>query len=217
MLAQAPEAKPWESRRAFTRALLQWTDALFDRGLHTAGPLQGLEHKPRERISYVPSPWYVLPLALRVTGVPRTGTFVDFGCGKGRIVHQAAKRPFRRVMGVEISPELADIARAVLADRASEYRCPDVEIVVSDVLEFPIPDDLAVAYLYDPFRGAILDAVVARIVDSLDRHPRSLKVIYAHPVEGGRFLATGRFRLVKELRGGLHDRRINRAAIFESV
>jgi hypothetical protein len=35
-------------------------------------------------------------------------------------------------------------------------------------------------------------------------------------VEGARVLATGRFRLLKEQRGGLRDRRTGRAAIFEA-
>ena len=101
----------------------------------------------------MPSAWHMLPQALRYTGVSDSDTFVDFGCGKGRVVHQAARRPFRRVIGVEISPVLAEIARTNLAARRHQHRCRNVEIVVSDVMEFRVPDDLTIGYLFHPFRG----------------------------------------------------------------
>jgi SAM-dependent methyltransferase len=216
-IARADADSAPRSRRELAKLPLEWAERALDRGLATAGRVSVPEHQHRDFVPYVPSPWYVLPRALHVTGVSRTGTFVDFGCGKGRIVHQAARRRFRRVIGVEISPVLAAHARAALAARSSAHRCGEVEIVVAEAVEFPIPDDLAIAYFFDPFRGATFDAVVQRIIDSIDRHPRRVNLIYVHPREGARILATGRFALVTELRGGLHDRRINRAAIFESV
>jgi cyclopropane fatty-acyl-phospholipid synthase-like methyltransferase len=86
----------------------------------------------------------VLPRALRYLGVSDRDTFVDFGCGKGRVVHQAARRPFRRVIGVEISPVLAEVARNGLAARRHQHRCGSVEIVVSDVTQYRVPDDLTI-------------------------------------------------------------------------
>ena len=147
----------------------------------------------------MPSPWWTLPRALRFLGVSDRDTFVDFGCGKGRVVHQAAKRPFRRVIGVEISPALAEIARANLATRRHQHRCPNVEIVVADAKEFRVPDDLTIAYFWHPFTGETLEAVLRGIVDSIDRHPRPVRLIYLghHRAE---VLATGRFRLLKEHR-----------------
>ena len=128
--------------------------------------------------AYGPSPRWTLPRALRFLGVSDRDTFVDFGCGKGRVVHQAAKRPFRRVIGVEISPALAEIARANLATRRHQHRCPNVEIVVADAKEFPVPDDLTIAYFWHPFTGETLEAVLRGIVDSIDRHPRRVRLIY---------------------------------------
>jgi SAM-dependent methyltransferase len=213
-----PDASPVpRSRRDVAMLPLHWAERVLDRRLATAGRVSLPEHQHRDFVPYVPSPWYVLPRALRVTGVSRQGTFVDFGCGKGRIVHQAARRPFRRVIGVEISPVLADHARGALAARSSTHRCGEVEIVVAEAAEFPVPDDLSVAYFFDPFGGATFGAVIQRIIDSIDRNPRRVNLIYVHPRQGARILATGRFALVTELRGGLHDRRINRAAIFENA
>ena len=92
-------AKPGDFLDASERLLGRF----LDRGLDTSDSASGPEHIHPDREIYVPSPWYVLPRALRYLGVSDHDTFVDFGCGKGRVVHQAARRPFRRVIGVEIS------------------------------------------------------------------------------------------------------------------
>jgi SAM-dependent methyltransferase len=200
-----------------TTRLSGWfADRIFDRGLDTSGIAFEPEHAHPDRIPYLPSAWHVLPRALRYLGVSGDDTFVDFGCGKGRVVHQAARWPFRRVIGVEISPVLAEIARTGLAARRRQYRCRDVEIVVSEVTEFRVPDDLTIGYFFHPFESETLDMVLRGIVDSIDRHPRRVRLIYVRPWNRtvSQVLATNRFRLLKE------QRRIGpaapRVAIFES-
>jgi SAM-dependent methyltransferase len=195
----------------------RYAERMFDRGLHTGEMvLDDPEHAAVNRIAYVASEWHVLPRALRYLRAGEQDVFVDFGCGKGRVVHQAARWPLRRVIGVEVSPDLARFARSLLAAHSHEHRCPDVEIVVCDAAAFEIPDDLSIAYFFDPFRGEILDAVLRNIIASIDRHPRRVRLIYVHPREAAQVLATQRFRLLKEQRGGLRDIRLGRAAIFES-
>ena len=49
----------------------------------------------------------------------------------------------------------------------------------------------------DPFRAEIFDSVIAKIIDSVDRNPRTIRLIYSNPVEGGRIERTGRARLVR--------------------
>ena len=38
-------------------------------------------------------------------------SFIDFGCGKGRIVLTAALRDFRKIYSIEFSVELSSVAR----------------------------------------------------------------------------------------------------------
>jgi SAM-dependent methyltransferase len=185
----------------------------LERGLDFGGHINGPEHDHPERLPYAASPWRTLPRALRFLGVSDCDTFVDFGCGKGRVVHQAAKRPFRRVIGVEISPALAEIARANLASRRHRYQCPNVEIVVADAKEFRVPDELTIAYFWHPFTGETLAAVLRGIVDSIDRHPRRVRLIYLGH-HGAEVLSTGRFRLLKEQPDRIHW---SPTAIFESL
>ena len=120
------------------------------------------------------------------------------------------------MIGVEISLVLAEIARAGLAARSHRHRCRNVEIVVSDLTEFRVPDDLTIAYLANPVMNDAFDAVLGGIVDSIDRHPRCVRLIYVQPVHASKVLATGRFRLLKEQRSRLLDIRRFQTAIFES-
>ena len=205
-------------RVRFAYRFQRFADRLLDRGFGTSEDSDEPEHEHADRYRYVASDWHVLPRALRYLGVSDQDTFVDFGCGKGRVVHQAAKRPFRRVIGVEISPVLAEIARVGLAERADQHRCPRVEIVVSDAADFRVPDDFTIGYLFHPFKDATLDAVLRRIVESIDRRPRLVRLIYVWPVRGSQdqILATGRFRLLKKQRSGLLDTWLSEAVIYES-
>jgi SAM-dependent methyltransferase len=192
-------------------------DRLFGRGLETWDSITLPEHELDDRLAYVPSAWHVLPRALRYIGVSDRDTFVDFGCGKGRVVHQAARYPFRRVIGVEVSSELAEIARAGLAARSNQHRCGEVEIVVADAAHFQVPDDLTIAYFFRPFGEETFGAVLQRIVESIDRNPRRVRLIYLWPMNSAStIVATDRFRLVKQQSSSLIHRRKDRIAIFES-
>jgi SAM-dependent methyltransferase len=200
-----------------TQRVQRLTDLVLDRGLDTSAFATEPEHDHPDRLHYRPSPWHVLPRALHYLGVSDRDTFVDFGCGKGRVVHQAARWPFRRVIGVEISPILAEVARTSLAARRHQHRCRDVEIIVADAAEFRVPDDLTVAYFFRPFTNETLDSVLRGIVDSIDRRPRCVRLIYVCPQDSPQVLATERFRLLREQRSKLLDGPEHRAAIYESL
>jgi len=88
--------------------------------------------------------------------------------------------------------------------------------VVADAAEFRVPDDLTLGYLFHPFSGQTLDAVLRSIIDSVDRHPRRVRPIYVYPLGRSQVLATGRFRVLKERRALSRDAPFSRAAIFES-
>ena len=103
--------------------------------------------------------------------------FVDYGAGKGRALAAAAARPFRKVIGVEISGELVEIARGNL-DRLKRRRAGQVEIHHADAAVFAVPDDANVFFFFNPFGGTTLARVVERIRESWMAHPRELYVIY---------------------------------------
>ncbi|MBV8991648.1 MAG: class I SAM-dependent methyltransferase [Solirubrobacterales bacterium] len=171
-------------------------------GISTAGRITldrlGIQHP--ERVSYEPSAWRTLRLVLPPDEVRTDDVFIDVGAGKGRVVIEAAKHyEFRRVMGVELSPELASVARANVS-AASSLRSHDIEITVGDATQSRIPDDVTVIFLYNPFRGLSFEHFLACVFASLNRRPRPIRLVYRTPLEHDRLLRTGRFRLVREHR-----------------
>ena len=127
--------------------------------------------------------------------------FIDFGSGKGRAILMAAEFPFKRIVGVEFSPELHAIALANLAkDRRLERRCGSVESLCMDFLEFPLPPEPSVYFFFDPCDESMLDRVLAKISKSLDANPRELYVIYVAPNAAKERLLDSASRLAKLVR-----------------
>lgn len=127
---------------------------------------------------YVPTGYRDLFNLLKPLPVdPERDTFIDFGCGKGRVLLVAATRPFRKVIGVELSPELCTIARENVARAQRRLRCQDVEVVTAPAQEFSIPPETSVVFFWNPFTGAILERVLENLRESHKAHPRPLKVI----------------------------------------
>jgi SAM-dependent methyltransferase len=145
---------------------------------------------------YEPSGWLGLRRALRGIEVGPAQSFLDIGCGKGRVVAQAARRPFGRVLGVELSPQLAESARS-LVESNRRQRCGEVEIFVADVTTWSMPDDVTIAYVYNALGGAALVAMLERIAESVDRAPRRLLLLYANPIHEATVLAHPRFGLAE--------------------
>lgn len=61
---------------------------------------------------------------LKSQDVPVNGVFVDFGSGKGRALMVAALYGFRRIVGVEFSPQLHEAAAAMSRSSWAEPVCP---------------------------------------------------------------------------------------------
>lgn len=179
---------------------------LFERrrGVETADAVQlaDLGLIGEDRTHYEPAEWHALGRVLRARDVGGDDVFLDFGSGKGRVVLQAAGYPFKRVLGVELSEELTEVARANLASNADRLKCRDVRLESADALEYDFPDDVTVVFFNNPFTGELFGRVVAKILASVDRRPRRLRVIYRNPVEEDQLLATGRFRQVRHWRRG---------------
>jgi SAM-dependent methyltransferase len=175
----------------------------------------GLGHP--DRVNYSASPWWTLRWLLRRSDVRPSDVFLEYGCGKGRVVLDAARRyRFKRVVGVELAPKLTMVARELVERERSHLRCGDVTIETTDATTFRVPDDVTHVYFYNPFGGAIFERVCENLLASLDRAPRGMRIIYLNPVEEKMLLSTGRFRRISEARP---PRMIDRpgAAIYLSV
>jgi SAM-dependent methyltransferase len=144
-----------------------------------------------DHVPYHPSRWWVLKGVLDAEPVGSDDVFLDVGAGLGRVVIQAAQWPFRRVIGIEISPDLSAAARSNVERMQGRLQCRNIEMVTADATTYNIPDDVSVVYLCNPFIGSSFQAVLQNLHASLSRNPRRIRIVYTNPVEHDHLISSG--------------------------
>ncbi len=184
--------------RAFERVRYERRLGTSTDGSHS---LEELNLDATDRVRYEPSSWRILRRILDPEDVDASDVFLDLGCGKGRVVLQAAMEyGFGRVLGVELAPELCAIAQANLGKTKAKLRCLDVQLFCADARYFSVPDDVSVVFMYNPFGGQVMRGALDQVAASLERRPRRLRLIYFHPKHKGELRATQRFEIVRRRR-----------------
>jgi SAM-dependent methyltransferase len=111
-------------------------------------------------------------------------TFLDLGCGKGRILAVATEFPFRRIVGVELAPSLAPIAlrNAEIMRQRFPERTP-ITVIEGDAVETPLPEGPLVVFFFHPFHRALMRKVVANFQKAILADPgRPIYVIFYNPM-----------------------------------
>lgn len=111
---------------------------------------------------------------------------LDIGCAKGSAMRDLARLPFSRVDGLELSPELAAIARRNFA-KLKEQR---VHVYCTDARQFTGYGDYTIFYLYNPFPPAILEQVLRALMAQTPAGAERV-VIYNNPTGHAQMLQAG--------------------------
>jgi SAM-dependent methyltransferase len=113
---------------------------------------------------------------------PAAYSFVDVGAGKGRALLLASEVAFRKVIGVELSAELARIAqRNVECWPRSE---PRIHVMAKDVMDFCWPRTSLLVYLYNPFACELIESLLERLETVAKRSYARAEVVSACPPPG---------------------------------
>jgi len=165
------------------------TDRAFDRrfGTDTAARVEvedlGIADAGSKQLAlfYVPSPVQLVRYALQQLRIDYAAyQFVDYGCGKGRVLMVASMFPFRAVSGVEISSAVCDIARRnVEAFRAVRGQATQIDVQCLDARTAPLRDENTVFHFYHPFEGDLQRDVLERIARTFRNNGRSAFLIYS--------------------------------------
>lgn len=172
-------------------------EARFRSGTGRAVPAEALDVAGSAKAhasAYLPSPYYFTHRAFKRLGVAPDGrTFVDFGCGLGRVLFFASQFPFAEIVGVEISPSLTAAARRNLAAYYARRRktAPPWRIECADAAGLAIPEGADIFYFGDPFDAQILEPVARAIAAAGDARRAEIRVIYVHPMHADVFRAHG--------------------------
>jgi SAM-dependent methyltransferase len=175
-------------------------DPMIDRalGLETAEfvSVENLGLNRQVAFDYGVAGWRSLQVILKRGEVTATDVFADFGSGKGRVLYLASRYPFRRIIGIDLSPRMADDARRNLRDQ------PRVQVVEANAAEWPVPDDLTFACFHNPFPNAVFEAVTSHLLVSLERRPRRFRLIYRRPHRMHGHLLERGFTLIRQTNSG---------------
>ncbi len=110
---------------------------------------------------------------------PEGQVFVDIGSGKGKILLLASQYCFKKVIGVELSQVLCQVARENISIYQNKTgKSYNIEVVESDVMQYQVPDDASVFYLYNPFESRIMQVILQNIQSSLKNNPRKVWIVF---------------------------------------
>lgn len=159
---------------------------------------ESLEDPRNQQAAYWATGYYGISPSAFTAALERLGlawnefTFVDVGCGKGRALLLALRFPFRRALGVELSPTLVAAARQNLRVFNPSWRQAKVptEAMEGDATTFEVPGGPLVVYMYHPFAAPVMKRFLAHLQEAARTEQREIYLLYANPELAQMVLAT---------------------------
>ncbi len=112
---------------------------------------------------YVATPFYEFKRLMARLDVDTTKyTFIDFGCGMGKVLLYADAYNFQSVIGIEYSTLLADIARKNIALYCGD-KTPPPQVIIGDAGTFKIPPTPCVLFFFNPFSSTVTGEVLVNL------------------------------------------------------
>jgi SAM-dependent methyltransferase len=163
----------WDYRVDTTGATVNWRDRLL-----------GMFHSPYQPTEPALFREMLASLVLASPKIDlREFAFIDIGSGKGRVLLMAADYPFRRILGVELLPELHRVAKENVGKYKSDsQQCFAIDCLLGDASEFAFPPEPTVLYLFNPLPESGLATMIGNLEQSLREHPRAVFVLYHNPL-----------------------------------
>jgi 16S rRNA G966 N2-methylase RsmD len=147
-------------------------------------------------IWYQATPYYFLRQSFaRIAHELKGACFLDYGCGKGRVLLLAAEFGVNVRYGVEYSESLCRSCRANLSRAQKDQNCL---VICQDAADFVVPPQVNVIFLFNPFKEQTVRKVAEQIKDSLAIQPRKITILYHSSAHESLFLGIG-FRKVDKI------------------
>lgn len=150
-----------------------------------------------QNYGYDPTPYIVLEDLVRLDLLSEDDVVVDYGCGKGRISFFINSQVGCRIIGIDHSERLLEMARRNLKSYGG---CEDIVFIHSKAEEY-VPDEANRFYFFNPFSTKIFRQVLRRIDESYKRKPREILIFfYYSTIEYKLYLPTEtRLELIESL------------------
>ena len=132
---------------------------------------------PRIMYSSSPTDRKFLKKVLEKLNINDNDKILDIGCGKGNAILIMLKFPFSQVDGIEISQDLIVIAKS----NFQKLKVTNIKLYNIDASEFKYFDIYNYVYFFNPFHSSIMQKVLENLIDSINRKPRKVTIIYFNP------------------------------------
>jgi len=141
---------------------------------------------------YMPVNYFVLErLMNEIVKYNGNKTFLDLGCGRGRVMIVAAHYGFKEIRGIDFAKNLCEDAETMIRLHTRDIPAAHFTVLNCNATDYDIPDDLTSIFLFNPFDEVIMKEVLIRILKSLQQSPRTIRILYANPVYKSLFLEEG--------------------------
>lgn len=156
----------------------------YDRelGIRTAGLREWTGQSQYNR--YEATPYEALDTLFQSYKIKKHHRVVDFGCGRGRVTFYIHRRFQVPVVGIEAHDKTYEEA----LDNKGSYRLKAKHIPAPIRLKYGLAEHYQVKphdncfYLFNPFSSKVFEKVLANIVASVKKHPRSIDLILYYPL-----------------------------------
>lgn len=131
---------------------------------------------------YIPTPSTLAKIGFdALQGVikdPTNYIFIDIGAGLGKAMLFAARLPFKKVWGVELSPFLAEGCKKNLVSYSGEKKCNELEIFCCNAIEFEFPNSNLVLYFWEPFVDQTFVSLLENVVRFIDKTGKQVVLMF---------------------------------------
>lgn len=163
---------------------------------HVAGGIH------RDSTWYEPLNYITLNKCLAALNLNESDVVFDIGCGLGRVLCVLARRRVRKVVGIELSSDFAEVARVNVG--AMRGRVSPVEVVEADAATADYDEGTAF-YTFNSFGGGTTAAVLEHIHRSVLRRPRPIRIVYVNPIHNHVFESAGWLRRGEDVRSPWYE------------
>lgn len=132
---------------------------------------------------YEPTPYGVLDLCFDNIELAQNDCFVDFGCGKGRVVFYVNHRYHIETLGIEMDKHYVQDALQNKIQYSKDHHLADapVNFLNAKAEQYKIQPTDNVFFFFNPFSIQIFRKVIHNILKSKQNNPRKVYVILYYP------------------------------------
>lgn len=177
--------------------MLNSSDSNWDDKLNISTESVDYSDEDNQNYGYDPTPYVVLERLVELDILKKDDVIVDYGCGKGRICFFINSQVGCRIVGIDHSERLLEIARENLESYGDGA---DIDFVNSKAEDY-VPDGANCLYFFNPFSSHVFQEVLRRIGESYGRNPREILIFfYYSTIEYRLYLPTEpRLKLVESV------------------